>query len=135
MEVLLNLVWALLTASLFVWWALAARRTTCLWRLLTGLLSVLCVALLLFPVISMTDDLNPSMAYAEDANAVKRMARSAAPAHQQVTPNALSAIASASLQVPLPRVLGSLDPEHSNLSMPAPRPSCLSDRSPPLPTA
>jgi hypothetical protein len=130
MELLLNLVWALIAALMFVWWSLAGCRTTRTWRFVAGMLTLLCVALLLFPVISMTDDLNPSMMYAEDANAIKRIGRSTSAACQ-VTPHALPAIASAVPRISSPRLLGSLSVDRPHVSLPASRPSRIAERSPP----
>lgn len=131
MELLLNLVWALTTGILFVWWSLSGRGTTRTWRFMAGTLTVVGVALQLFPVISMTDDLNPSMYYAEDVSAVKRLARSTAAAQQHVTPHALPAIPSAAVRLASPPLLGALVVECTLVSYTSPRPSLVTGRSPP----
>ena len=131
MELLLNVVWALCAASLFLWWALAGRRTSPSRRFLAGALTLLGVALLLFPTISITDDLNPSMLYADDTSVVKRMARSSLAVQQQITPQGLPAIASIALRMPVPRRLEYIGVEQSHLSVPASQASPLAGRSPP----
>ena len=79
MELLLNLVWVTLA-----WLALVAflhRRRSCTWTArvpyLKALLALACMLVLLFPVVSASDDLHPTQALFEDAN--KRI-------HQLVTP-------------------------------------------------
>ena len=67
MELLLNLVWLFTTAFVFVWWGVEGCRTARGWRFFAGALALLCVVLLLFPVISMTDDLMRTPVCAEDA--------------------------------------------------------------------
>lgn len=132
MELLLNLVWALITGVLFVWWAFSGRGTPRAWRFTAGTLTLVGVALLLFPVISMTDDLNPSMYYAEDVSAVKRLARSTAAAQQHVAPHALSAIPSAAVRLASPPLVGALVVERTPISHASPEPSRVAGRSPPL---
>jgi hypothetical protein len=70
-ELTLNIVWAGIAATLLLFWAgrsseprlahLDARRTA------TALLALLCVICILFPIVSMTDDLNASPAEPETA--------------------------------------------------------------------
>lgn len=78
MELTLNIVWAGIAATLLLFWAARssgrsseprlsranARRTA------TALLALLCVICILFPIISMTDDLNASPAEPETAKSV-----------------------------------------------------------------
>ena len=75
MELTLNIVWAGIAATLLLFWAarsswgpleprlarVDARRTA------TALLALLCVICILFPIVSMTDDLNASPAEPETA--------------------------------------------------------------------
>ena len=75
MEVFLNLVWLFTTAFVFVWWRVEGCRTARGWR--SGAVALSCVALLLFPVISMTDDLARPVC-AEDAGANRRVNASSA---------------------------------------------------------
>lgn len=77
MELLLNIVWLFTTAFVFVWWRVEGCRTARGWRLCAGAVALLCVALLLFPVISMTDDLARPVC-AEDAGAGRRVNTSSA---------------------------------------------------------
>lgn len=65
MELILNIVWAGIAATLLLFWAgpraahAGARKSG------IALLALLCVICILFPVISMTDDLNASPAEPE----------------------------------------------------------------------
>jgi len=70
-ELTLNLVWAGIAATLLLLWAgrsleprLAHADTR---RTATALLALLCVICILFPIVSMTDDLNASPAEPETA--------------------------------------------------------------------
>src|SRR6266849_146294 len=78
MELLLNLVWVLL--ALPAWWlwrrgagGRAARRLSAL----HGLLALVCALVLLFPVISASDDLHAMRAEMEDSSINKRTVRQA----------------------------------------------------------
>lgn len=79
MELLLNLVWVALV--LMALSAFLRRRCCCRWTArvpyLKALLALACVLLLLFPVVSASDDLHPTQAVLEDAS--KRI-------HQLVSP-------------------------------------------------
>ena len=70
MELILNIVWAGIAATLLLFWGrlpeprlahAGMRRTS------TTLLALLCVICILFPIVSMTDDLNASPAEPETA--------------------------------------------------------------------
>lgn len=70
MELLLNLIWTALAIAAFAAFAIGRRRSSS-WivpspyaRALCGLA---CVLVLLFPVVSATDDLHPTQAMVEDA--------------------------------------------------------------------
>lgn len=76
LEALLNLAWLLLSvAGIWIWlrrWS--PRHTGNQARLSQGWIALVVLIFLLFPVISMTDDLHPGPAYAEDSSASKRRA-------------------------------------------------------------
>jgi hypothetical protein len=65
LELLLNLVWAGIGAALLLLWATPRLSHANARRSAAALLAVLCVVCILFPVISMTDDLNASPAEPE----------------------------------------------------------------------
>ena len=69
MELLLNLVWV--TLALSGLWAFLRRRRSGGWTArvpyLKALLAIACVLVLLFPVVSVSDDLHPTQAVFEDA--------------------------------------------------------------------
>src|SRR5579862_1073410 len=78
MELLLNLVWLLLALPAYWLWrrgagARAARRITAL----QFLLALSCALVLLFPVISATDDLHAMRAEMEESASSKRAVRTA----------------------------------------------------------
>ena len=79
MELLLNLVWVAL--ALMALSAFQRRRRCCTWTArvpyLKALLALACTLVLLFPVVSASDDLHPTQAVFEDAS--KRI-------HQFVSP-------------------------------------------------
>ena len=70
MELLLNLIWTVLAIAAFAAFAIGRRRSSS-WIVrgpyARALLGVACVIVLLFPVISATDDLHPAQALVEDA--------------------------------------------------------------------
>src|SRR5258708_21190789 len=74
METILNLVWLVVTlAALWIWrfrWAASRRNPRCNVRQET--IAIVCVLALLFPVISLTDDLHPDMVPADTVSS-KRM--------------------------------------------------------------
>ncbi len=76
METFLNLLWLLLViASLGVWWRLwlPMRQASAGSReALVGLLALVCALFLLFPVISLTDDLHEIPAISEDVASSRR---------------------------------------------------------------
>jgi len=79
MELLLNLAW--LTMVLTALWGFLRRRRSCAWTAgvpyAKALLAIGCVLVLLFPVVSASDDLHPTQAVVEDAN--KRIHQLTAP--------------------------------------------------------
>jgi len=70
MELLLNLVWVAL--ALTALWAFLRRRRSCSWTArvpyLKALLALACGLVLLFPVVSASDDLHPAQAVLDDAS-------------------------------------------------------------------
>jgi len=87
MELLLNLVWV--TVALMALSAFQRRRRSCTWTArvpyLKALLALTCMLVLLFPVVSASDDLHPTQAVLEDAS--KRIHQLVAPLQQDhITP-------------------------------------------------
>lgn len=79
MELILNLVWLLTTAGIFaafgVWTAHQPKGATAASRHRFQIgLALVCVAALLFPIISMTDDLATTVVALEEWSAVRRAA-------------------------------------------------------------
>ena len=73
MELFLNLVWASLVVAAalrFAQWSSGQPNSS---RRVVALATI-CVLALLFPIISVTDDLHPATAVLEDANGVRRTA-------------------------------------------------------------
>jgi hypothetical protein len=73
MELLLNAIWLVISAAPIAWWVrthsfASRRREFCL-----GVGAMLCVGMLLFPPISVSDDLHNDVFAAEDANSSKKM--------------------------------------------------------------
>jgi hypothetical protein len=71
MELLLNLAWLLLALPAYWLWRRSARRFSSL----QCLLALGCVLVLLFPVISASDDLHAMRAEMEDSSSTKRTVR------------------------------------------------------------
>ena len=65
MELILNIVWAAIAGSLLITWAAPRLVRVDARRSAVALLALLCVICILFPIISMTDDLNASPAEPE----------------------------------------------------------------------
>jgi hypothetical protein len=90
MELLLNLAWIVMALAAFCLFLRNRRVSSQLPRVQYGkaLLALACVLVLLFPVISASDDLHPTQAVLEDAT--KRMQQAVAPLHHvQVSPTAV----------------------------------------------
>src|SRR5271167_4636008 len=85
MELLLNLVWLAVAAGALVAFARNRGRSAWLARVPYGkaLVVLACVVVLLFPVISASDDLHPAQAVVEDAS--KKLQLALAPLHLQRT--------------------------------------------------
>jgi hypothetical protein len=65
LEIILNIVWASIAATLLLFWARPCLTHAGARKSGIALLALLCVICILFPVISMTDDLNASPAEPE----------------------------------------------------------------------
>ena len=65
-ELALNLVWAALAVALLVFWSAKASSFESRRRSALALLALVCVICIMFPVISMTDDLSASPAEPEN---------------------------------------------------------------------
>jgi hypothetical protein len=68
LELLLNIVWVLVvTASLLFWRRFSSASGHCSRRPVTALVALVCILVLLFPVISATDDLHVAEVAMEDS--------------------------------------------------------------------
>lgn len=109
MELGLNFLWLLLAAGAFLLWGRGVARPPSRRRALR--LAALASALaLLFPVISVTDDLHPQQAVMEDSNPSKRTLKAAsqAPVHVPRLRHPLIAEAVAVFSLPVLMVLESI---------------------------
>ncbi len=122
MELGLNLLWLLLAmASVAIWRrqrSRSLRRQQLLgWR---GLIAIGCVLVLLFPVISITDDLHAEQAMIEDSNPVKRTLRGWGTSHASSNLGKLSHPALRSIPSPSSSkfnlILGYVNPTRSELA-------------------
>ncbi|HTC93519.1 MAG TPA: hypothetical protein VK699_08710 [Terriglobales bacterium] len=86
MELTLNLVWLVLSLAAGVAWVLGYRSSPDKCRLGQGLLLLFCVSIILFPVISLTDDIHEAAAYTEDRvqDAVRKNVRPAVSPQQSL---------------------------------------------------
>ena len=75
MELLLNVAWLLL--ALPAWWLFRRRMRYAAFVALQSLVALACALLLLFPIISATDDLHAMRAEMEESPVSKRTARQA----------------------------------------------------------
>lgn len=108
MELLLNLVWILMALPAYWLWrrgegARRARRVTAV----QCLLALGCVVVLLFPVISATDDLHAMRTEMEESATSKRAVRQAASEKYSAWVNRLQgplALAATAVQIPVPEV-------------------------------
>ncbi len=85
MELLLNLIWLAVAAGALLAFARSRRRSARMADVAygTALVALACVLVLLFPVISASDDLHPAQAVVEDAS--KRVQQAIATLHPQRT--------------------------------------------------
>jgi hypothetical protein len=67
LELILNIVWAGIAAALLLFWSRPRVTRAGARRSGVALLALLCVICILFPIVSMTDDLNASPAEPETA--------------------------------------------------------------------
>jgi hypothetical protein len=74
LELILNIVWAGIAATLLLFWAAPRITPADARRSAIALLALLCVICILFPIISMTDDLNASPAEPETVKSQLAMA-------------------------------------------------------------
>jgi len=74
LELILNLVWASIAATLLLFWSRPGFTRAGARKSGIALLALLCVICILFPVISMTDDLNASPAEPETVKSQLAMA-------------------------------------------------------------
>lgn len=90
MELLLNLIWVVMALGAFCAFLRERRWSARLQRVpyLTALVAIGCMVLLLFPIVSASDDLHPTQAVMEDAT--KRIQRGAVSAPQHGFPVQLS---------------------------------------------
>jgi len=132
MELFLNTVWLLLAlATMGFWISLCPARRNGR-RLRHGLIVLGCVLTLLFPVISMTDDLHAQQVAMEDASAttkkiVKRAERARALLNDRHQPAVLTSVLPESASW---RVLGQVAPAEQSRPVAAPLPH-TSGRAPP----
>jgi hypothetical protein len=139
MEVLLNLFWLLIALGAFARWgrriARTGRKDRRIRQAISPLLALACALAVLFPAISVTDDLHPQLAVIEDSSATRRNVTSVGGGHGQSNHGALAsppALASAPFQSPGYRnVLASvtfIDSIHPD----GPLARTASERAPPL---
>src|SRR5271167_2121270 len=85
MELLLNLIWLAIAAGGLVAFMRSRRRSARMAYIpyVQALIALACVVVLLFPVISASDDLHPAQAVVEDAS--KKLQLALAPLHLQRT--------------------------------------------------
>jgi hypothetical protein len=76
MELVLNLVWLALASSLILHWGVHALSFSEKHRVAAAAIALTCVICLLFPVISITDDLNSSAALCEARTLIKKLSPS-----------------------------------------------------------
>jgi hypothetical protein len=86
MELSLNLVWLVLSLGACAVWMLTYRSFSGTCSRNQGLILLFCVSIILFPVISITDDLHEAAAYTEDRvqDAVKKNVRPAVSPQQSL---------------------------------------------------
>src|SRR5271166_662528 len=85
MELLLNLIWLTIAAGALVAFTRSRRRSARMAHVpyVQALIALACVVVLLFPVISASDDLHPAQAVVEDAS--KKLQLAISPLHLQRT--------------------------------------------------
>jgi hypothetical protein len=73
MELFLNALWICLALAAPIAWLVRSRPDRSARRLLAGLFAFACIAILLFPVISATDDLHAMQVANEDSSTAKKL--------------------------------------------------------------
>lgn len=87
MELLLNLIWIALAIGSFAIFMRRQDRSRGARTQWTSVFALACILLVLFPIISASDDLHPSQALMEDAT--RRILHSAAPQHSPASNSVL----------------------------------------------
>lgn len=129
MELLLNIVWLLLGLAAFARCATWASGQPDRKRVVAVALATSCVVALLFPIISITDDLHDSVAVLEESATLRRTG--AGTALQHVPQLAAAVAVLASLSVPVLSIL--IFTSEKTFSLPAsPAARVLTLRGPPL---
>jgi len=72
MELLLNALWIALALAVPIYWLARHRHTNTRREVIAGLLAFGCIAVLLFPIISASDDVSALQAPLEQRDATKR---------------------------------------------------------------
>lgn len=85
-ELLLNLIWLLMAVASFAWWRrrfLGAGRERSRGRMTLGpVVALACALAVIFPVISVTDDLHAELAVMEDSSSWRRSVSSVCASHE-----------------------------------------------------
>ncbi len=106
MELLLNLIWLAVAATALVAFTRSRRRSARMAHIpyVQALIALACVVVLLFPVISASDDLHPAQAIVEDAS--KKLQIAIAPLHlQRTSPSSFMLAAMAAIYLTLALVV------------------------------
>jgi hypothetical protein len=129
MELLLNIVWLLVALAALARCATWASGQSDRKRVVAVALATACMVALLFPIISITDDLHDSVAVLEESAALRRTGGAAALQHAPLLAAAVAMLAS--LSVPVLSILTFTSEKTFSLpSSPAAR--VLTLRGPPL---
>jgi hypothetical protein len=126
MELLLNLAWLAVAIAAFARLGVWASAETDRRRIRLAFVATACVIVLLFPIISITDDLEASVAVVEESATVRRAAASAV---LHVVPTLATTLALAVIAAAL-TLLGFLT-EESFVALPSLAAPVLSVRGPP----
>ncbi|HYM59771.1 MAG TPA: hypothetical protein VEZ11_02635 [Thermoanaerobaculia bacterium] len=108
MELFLNILWLAISIAGFVWFARQERLGSTFQRrvlLLSGVFALTCVAALLFPIISVTDDLHSDATCAEEWSRGSRGRGVRAASQPGTTHGVADAPASLVSSVPAPDIL------------------------------
>lgn len=130
MELLLNTIWLLLSGfAIAAWYRVSKSGGT---RALSSALALACAILLLFPVISLTDDLHATQFALEDSSSSKRILKGV-PATSSLFAAGFGppAVLLCPTQNAVLHILGSVLPE-SSISVASSTPTPVQGRGPPL---